>query len=379
MTPRLAPSLATRLAPLLTPPHARRLALGPAAGLLLLLLAGCSPLYVIKAGIEEAKILAGRRPIPDVILDPATDVRTRGLLTMAMEARTFAAEQLRLDVGDAYTSFTRLESDTLAHILSGAARDRLQPVTWWFPVVGRVPYRGYFDLDDALDAQRKLEADGWDTYLRPTAAFSTLGWFADPLLSTLLRQDDIELVETILHELSHNHLFVPSQVVFNEGFATFVGRTGAAQFFCTRPGGGSDSVKCARAQARWRDEIRFSRFLDGLVDELRELYARTDLTTEEKIRERADVFAASQRRFRAEVQPTFEALGFGSFLTIPLNNATLLSRMVYYHRLYDFDALLQAHGGNLTAAVAALAERAGEVEDAFSLLPATALSSTTAP
>ena len=167
------------------------------------------------------------------------------------------------------------------------------------------------------------------------------------------------------------HLFVPSQVTFNESFATFVGRTGAIEFFCTRPGGGTDSVKCERARARWRDEVRFSRFLDGLVAELTTLYGRADLSSDEKVRMRADVFAASQSRFRVQVQPTFEAQTFGSFLTLPLNNATLLSRMIYYHRLYDFEALLQAHGGSVAAAVAALAQRADAVEDAFTLLPAT--------
>lgn len=333
-----------------------------------LLLAGCSPIYVIRAGIAEAKILAARRPIPEVILDPATDARTRGLLTIAMEARTFAAEGLGLDVGDSYTSFTRLQSDTLAHVLSGARRDRLEPKTWWFPVVGRVPYKGYFNLDDALGAQRDLEAEGWDSYLRPTAAFSTLGWFADPLLSTLLRQDDVDLVTSILHELSHNHLYVAGQAMFNESFATFVGRTGAAEFFCTRPGGGPDSVKCARARARWRDDVRFSRFLDAVIEQLRALYARTDLRREQKITQRAEVFADSQRRFREEVQPTLEARSFGSFLSLPLNNATLLSRMVYYHRLYDFDALLDSHDGHLKDAVTAVVERAGQVDDAFSLL-----------
>ena len=286
-----------------------------------------------------------------------------------MEARAFAASELALDVGDSYTSFTRLQSDTLAHVLSGARRDRLEPKTWWFPVVGRVPYKGYFSLDDALGAQRDLEAEGWDSYLRPTAAFSTLGWFADPLLSSLLRQDDVDLVESILHELSHNHLYVSGQAMFNESFATFVGRTGAAEFFCTRPGGGPDSVKCVRARARWRDEVRFSRFLDAVIEQLRALYARTDLTGEQKIARRAEVFAASQRRFREEVQPTFEAQNFSSFLSLPLNNATLLSRMVYYHRLYDFGALLESYGGRLKDAVTVLVEGAGEADDAFSLLP----------
>ncbi len=351
------------------PPLLRRRKLTLTAALAAVLLVGCSPFYVIKAGIAEARILRARRPIPDVILDPATDARTRGLLVLALEARAFAEDGLELDVGDSYTSFTRLESDTLAHVLSGSRRDRLEPRTWWFPVVGRVPYKGYFDLDDALAAQLDLEADGWDSYLRPTAAFSTLGWFADPLLSTLLRQDDVDLVESILHELSHNHLFVSGRVTFNESFATFVGRAGAAEFFCTRPGGGSDTVKCARAQARWRDEVHFSRFLDGMLDELRSLYGRDDLTAEEKVGQRELVFAEAQRRFRDDVQPTFEAQSFGSFLTVPLNNATLLARMAYFHRLYDFDALLQQHGGRVVDAIATLAAGAEELEDPFTLLP----------
>ena len=278
-------------------------------------------------------------------------------------------EGLGLDVGDSYTSFTKLDSDTLAHILSAARRDRLEFRTWWFPVVGRFPYKGFFELDDALAAQRKLDAEGWDTYLRPTAAFSTLGWFADPLLSTLLHQDEVDLVETILHELSHNHLFVSGQGIFNESFATFVGRVGAAEFFCTRPGDGSHTVKCGRARARWRDEVRFSRFLDGMIDELRALYGRADLGSEQKISRRDEVFAGALRRFREEVQPTFESATFSSFLSIPLNNATLLARMVYYHRLYDFDALLEQTGGDLRASIAALAAGAADVDDPFELLP----------
>jgi predicted aminopeptidase len=340
-----------------------------AALLALLLLTGCSPLYVIKAGLAEARILRSRRPIPEVILDSATDERTRSMLTLAMEAREFARDGLGLDVGESYTSFTQLRSDTLAMVLSGSRRDRLEAKTWWFPIVGRVPYKGYFELDDALDAQRDLETEGWDTSLRPTSAFSTLGWFADPLLSSLLRADEVDLVETITHELSHNHLFVPGQVMFNESFANFVGRVGSAEFFCRRPGSGADSVKCARAQARWRDEVRFSRFLDGFLDELRALYGDPQLSSEEKIRRREDVFAAARTRLRDQVQPTFEELRFGSFLGGAPNNATLISIMIYYHRLYDFDALLAQSGGDLKTAIATLKASAEQTPDAFSLLP----------
>lgn len=333
-------------------------------------LTGCSPIYVIRAGIAEARILAARRPIPEVVLDPATTERTRGKLTLVMEARRFARDSLRLDVGDSYTSFTRLDSDTLAMVLSAAHRDRLESRTWWFPIVGHVPYRGYFSVERAVRAQRDLEEEGFDTYLRPTAAFSTLGWFADPLLSTLLRYDEVDLVETVLHELSHNHLFVPGRVRFNESFATFVGRVAAVEFFCTRPGGGWDTVKCERAQARWRDAQRFSRFLDDLVADVEALYHDPDLSADQKIARRDAIFEAYQERYSTRLAPTLESLSFASFRTTPLNNATLLARMRYYHRLPDFQALYELHGEDLRAALRALTEGADEVDDPFHLLPA---------
>lgn len=339
------------------------------AGVAGLSFTACSPLYVIRAGIAEAKILAARRPIPEVILDPATDARTRDLLTIAAEARRFARDSLRLDVGDSYTSFTRLESDTLALVLSAAHRDRLVSRTWWFPIVGRVPYRGYFSLERARKEEAALAADGFDTLLRPTAAFSTLGWFADPLLSTLLGRDDVELAETIIHELSHNHLFVPGQVQFNESFATFVGRAGAAEFFCRRQGGGSDTVKCQRAEARWRDAQRYSRFVDGLVSDLRDVYADTSLSYDDKMVRREAVYEEHRERFEVEVAPTFESLRFGGFLERPLNNAVLLGQMRYYHRLPDFQALREREGG-VAAAVVRLAARASSGQDPFALLPA---------
>ncbi len=361
--------------PRVTTPKSRRKTILAAAGLLLAAAAlwpgtACSPMYVIRAGWEEAKILRARQPIPDVILAPTTDDVTRGKLTLAREARKFARDRLGLDVGDSYTSYTELERDTLAMVLSAAYRDRLASKTWWFPVVGRVPYRGFFSLDDALGAQRNLEAEGLDTYLRPTSAFSTLGWFADPLLSTILRYDEVELVTTIIHELSHNHLFVPGQVRFNESFATWVGRTGSIEFFCTRPGGGSDTVWCNRARDRWRDTMRFSVFLDGLVEELETVYADNTATSDAKVAAREAVFERHLDRFRDQVQPGFASLSFAGFASLPLNNATLLSRMRYYHRLPAFDALLEAHDGSLAGAVESLRAGVKAADDPFSLLPA---------
>jgi predicted aminopeptidase len=331
--------------------------------------AACSPVYVIRAGLAEARILRARQPIHAVMNDTTTDEATRGKLRFVLDARRFAAEELGIDVGDAYTMYTKLESDTLALVVSAAHKDALVPKTWWFPIVGRVPYKGFFSERDARDAQADLEAEGFDTYLRPTAAFSTLGWFNDPVLSSMLATDEVEVVETVLHELAHRHLFVPGQVGFNESFATFVGRVGATRFFCTREGGGPDTVKCERARARWRDHQRFSVFVDGLVEELQAIYGDASLTPEHKVERRETVFAAALERFDTDVAPTFESIGFGGFRETPLNNATLLARIRYYHRLPDFDALLEARGGDLRVVLGELRLRADSVDDPFELLP----------
>ena len=325
-------------------------------------------MYVIRAGIAEAKILRARRPIPEVILDPATPERTKTKLTFVVEARNYAIDVFELDVGRSYTSFSQLESDTLAMVLSAAQQDQLTPKTWWFPIVGTVPYKGYFDEDAAMRERRKLEEDGFDTFLRPTSAFSTLGWFADPLLSSLIRLDEVDLVETVLHELSHNHLFVKGQVRFNESFATFVGRAGAIEFFCNREGGGPDTVKCLRAQARWRDHQRFEGFINGLVEELQVVYQDTTLAYNTKLAERERIFDASRETFATDVQPSFEASTYQSFLVIPLNNATLLTRIRYHHRLQDFQALMEREG-DLRRAVQYLKDGVGSVDDPFDLLP----------
>jgi len=264
----------------------------------------CSPIYVIKAGIAEMQILRARRDIPEMLNDPTIDPVTRGKLSFVFEARRFAANELGIDVGDAYTMFTQLDRDTLALVVSAAHKDRLVPKTWWFPIVGRMPYKGFFSLEEATNARDDLEEDGLDAYMRPTAAFSTLGWFNDPILSTVLRADDVDVVETVLHELSHQHLFVGGAGTFNESFATFVGRVGAVRFFCTREGSGPDSVKCLRAVARWRDFQRFSVFLGGFVEELERIYDDASNTFEDKVSLRETVFAEALARFAQDDDAT---------------------------------------------------------------------------
>ncbi len=332
----------------------------------LFLVGACNPVYVARAGWAQARILSSRVPLVDVMADTTVDAVTRARLRLVWDARAFAVRELGFEnAGGSYTSLARLPSDTLALVLSAAYPDRLEFRTWWFPIAGRVPYRAYFSVESAEAAERKLVEEGFDTYLRPTPAFSTLGWFADPLYSTLLREDDVGLVESVLHELAHNHLYVPGQSRFNESYASFVGHAAAIEFFCTRDGGGPDTVRCRRARDRWEDAVEVSRFIDALEARIRELFARRDVEGEALLVERERIYSGAQAEFRRSVQPALRASSYAYFADQPLNNATFLARSLYYHRLSDFDRLWQQWESTFAQLMAWIREEAPARLDPF--------------
>src|SRR5436305_7188049 len=160
--------------------------------LLLYLLLAPTGRYLVRAAWEEARILARRRPIAELVRDSTIAPAVRQKLAVVLAARGFASDSIRLRARESFTTYSQLEHDTLVLVLSGAYRDRLQAYTWWFPIVGRVPYKGFFDFGAARTAARKLDRDAYDVYLRPSPACSTLGWFNDPLVSTSLNADSLD-------------------------------------------------------------------------------------------------------------------------------------------------------------------------------------------
>ena len=320
--------------------------------LLALALSSCSPLYVLRAGLEEARILSRRRPIPEVVADSQTAVETRRKLGLVLQARSFAEKELRLNTGKSFTTYSWVDSDTLLMVLSAVRKDRFEPRTWWFPIVGHVPYKGYFDFDAAYAAAAQLDRQGYDTHVRPSGAFSTLGWFNDPVLNTVLRYSDVSLGSTVIHELLHNTIFVPSQVAFNESFANFVGDRGAVQFFCQRDG--PEARNCTLAEGAWQDNLVFGEYLTQLIATLEELYGRPGLTSAQRIALREDVFRAERARFASSVAPRLRTNSFRGFERDPLNNATLIGTWLYYDRLHLFEAAYQKHGRDLKATMDAV-------------------------
>lgn len=315
----------------------------------------CSAGYVVRAGIEEAKILRRRRPIPEVIASPDTGQRTREKLELVETARTFAAKQIGLKVGESYTTYSRVSRDTLLLVLQASRKDAFQPVTWWFPIVGRVPYKGFFKAKDALREARKLDAEGYDTYVRPSGAFSTLGWFNDPLLSTILRYDSVSLASTVIHEVTHNTLYLPSQVAFNESFANFVGPVGAIELFCGIEG--ESGRRCREARADWDDAMVFGAALQRLVSSLDSVYARTDLTPAQKIADREVIIRRWREEYDRDVVPRLKR-NYRTFAKGIINNASLMGVRLYYKDLGLFDRVYHAYGDDLRRTVAATVQAA---------------------
>jgi predicted aminopeptidase len=320
------------------------------------LLVAATPLgrYLARAAWEEGKILRGRRPISRLVRDSTVDAATRAKLRLVLEARAFANDSLRLPAKDAFTQYTQLESDTLVLVLSGALKDRLVGKSWWFPVVGRVPYKGFFDVADAQRAERALAAEGYDTYLRPAPAFSTLGWFNDPLLSTTITADSVDLVNTVIHELTHNRYYAKNAAVFNESFANFVGARGAERFFLAR----GDSASARRAVDRWADDRLLAAYWARLYTALDSAFTANpgDTLRARRLAIRDSTYVDARRFLVDSIGPRLRTIPAWYAERVRLDNSALLARRIYLTDLERFERVYESTGRDLEAAVRRLIE-----------------------
>src|SRR5687767_1835756 len=246
--------------------------------------------YVTRAGLEESRILRDARPLDELVAHPGIKPEFRASLGLVRETRDYAAE-LGLAAKRTYTTFTDVGRDTLLLNLSAAPKDCICAYTWKYPIVGRIPYKGFFDFGKARLEASRLAARGYDVYLRPAAAFSTLGWFNDPLLSTALTPDSVELAALVFHEIAHNTVYVRSATPFNESFAEYVGYRSAESFFRER----GDSVHARTAADRLQDEMVLGDYYAELVRRLDTLYAsKPDSAALERGRAEAGAWARDQ-------------------------------------------------------------------------------------
>ena len=317
---------------------------------LLLLLSGC---YVARQGLAQADILLAARPVDEALHDPAVTPDLRRKLRIVRAAKRFGVDALGMGrAADLYRTWYDTGGRPVAWNVSASARDRFEARTWWFPVVGAVPYLGFFDEAESQAMAESLEVDdALDVLRRGGGAFSTLGWFEDPVFSSALGGGDFDVVRLVLHEMAHAAVFFPGHVAWNENFATLVGDRGALQFMVERYG--PDSQAATDARRRLADARTLQRTLAGILAELEALYAGPG-SRADKLREREVVFA----RGKATLARLGDLPGAGAWIARPWNNALWMSLRRYQGRQAELAELLDgAFEGDLAAFIDWLQER----------------------
>lgn len=334
----------------------RRLTLVLAALTAVASLSGC---YITKQGAGQAQLLMSRTPVSKLMAaDGETDVKTK--LGVIQDVKAFGEYEIGLRQTSNYQDFVKLDRDAVSYVVSAAPKDKLEPYTWWFPIIGNVPYKGYFDKADAEALKKDLDAQGYDTILRGVPAFSTLGWLPDPVYSPFLAYDVPTLSNIIIHETTHATLFLSGQASFNEGFATFVGNHGALAYLKQKFGVQSAYYKDAEAAVK--DNAIFTEFIQEVSAKLDTLYT-SDRPRDEKLAERERIFTWAQTQFETVYAPRMHGHQFRHFPKKTINNAALISYRTYYNRLDRFEAAHTKLGGNLRKTVEFFKDHVAKAKD----------------
>lgn len=311
-----------------------------AAGLLAMgLLAGCRTVEFYSQAVGgQVGVLAKRRPIEKVMAETG-DAELRERLELTRRLVEFARDELELPSGGSYGLYADLGRDHLVWVVYAAPELSLEPKKWWYPVVGCQDYRGYFREDLARDEAGRLEAEGYDTWVNQVDAFSTLGWFRDPVLNTFVRRDEVDFAELIFHELAHQKYYVRGNTSFNEGLAEAVAREGVRRWF--EATGRPDWVERYEARLGRLEEARQA--IGATAGRLKSIYDGPD-SEEEKREEKAGELHRLKRRM-GELRGEW-GRGLESWIEEPVNNARVNSFTTYEAEVRSFVVLLEECKGD---------------------------------
>ena len=258
------------------------------------------------------------------------------------------AHSIGLNSKGQYTKFYDTGGDPISWNVSAAPQNSFTPYIWHFPLVGGVPYKGFFNRSRAEREYNRLISEGYDVLLRPVSAYSTLGYLSDPLLSTMLSYPPHVLADLILHELTHATMYAKGHADFNESVATFIGQEGARQFL--RKFFGKENEHLQKLEEERQDRHRFRLFIHELTQDLDSLYQASPEDTD-LFDKRERVFARAQERFEKTL-PLYTNQGYRAFLQWEINNARLLSYRRYNSKQDVFQRILTQFEGDLNQSIA---------------------------
>lgn len=300
----------------------------------------CAPSFTLRATTEEYKILSKKESLEVLLQQKETSEQLRHKFKLVIAARDFASAN-GLQPRGSFSEYADINRDVLVWVLSAAPQTSLQAYNWWFPIVGSIPYKGFFVESEAKEYALSLKEQGYDIFLRPSPAFSTLGWFKDPLLSTYIDFDDVNLVTTVFHEIFHNTVWIPGDAFFNETAANVVGYLFAAEFFESL----QSPQQAQLARDLLADELRFATFLDSLNSELEQVFNNNQLSDAQK-REAKQNILETARNTWIQQEALLKTASYKNAVS-KLNNAVIIAFRIYLLRpnlfiqLYEKDTDLK--------------------------------------
>ena len=307
--------------------------------LITLLVQGCG--YYYQAAKGHMDLMSDRRSIDSVLEDPAADDSLKTRLTMVLEARSFASDSIGLPANDSYTTYVDLDRQYVVWNVFAAPEFSVQPKRWCFPVAGCVVYRGYFREEKARAYADGLVDKGWDVHVAGVAAYSTLGRFDDPVLSSMMHWDDTQLVALLFHELAHQQLYVKDDSSFNESFATAVEQEGMHLWLAAR----DDISGIAEYRKNRERASAFSLLVGETRGHLVQLYD-SDLPATDMRLAKQQQFELLRSAYQAQKAAWGGYSGYDRWFDDGLNNARLVPVTTYRRFVPAFRALFRDSGSN---------------------------------
>ncbi len=306
--------------------------------------------YYAHSAYHQAKLIRSRQSIQNALAQTQLNDEQKRKLKLVLETKAFGENSLGLTPSNNYTSYIELEEPYVTYIVQAAETYQLKPYLWSFPFVGDVPYKGFFRRALAESEAAQFDRKKFDTYVRGVSAYSTLGWFEDSVLSSMLRYEDRDLVELILHESIHTTLYIKSAAEFNERLASFMGHEGMKLFYMNKEGPHSTNLKLAEDDSH--DQRLFSEFLTKEIDLLKNWYEsqKGKITSESKARRLRYI----QERFSEDLRPHLKTQQYVDFEKRELNNALLLAYRTYEYGHEDFARVFDHFGRDFKKTLAYL-------------------------
>jgi predicted aminopeptidase len=318
---------------------------------------GCRTIgFYTQAARGQYQIFAHQKLIDKLIADPQTPAPLRGQLQLVEQLRAFAKDELKLPVDGHYRKYVDVHRPYVVWNIQAAPQFSLQPRTWWYPLVGSLEYRGYFSEHSARNYAISIAKKGDDVYVDGVEAYSTLGWFKDPILNTFIDRSEPELAEVLFHELGHQRVFARGDTDFNEAYATTVGQEGARRWLRTS---GKTNLLEKYAIALQRNG-QFVHFIMSTREQLEKVYgdtldkdgkvkaAKTPPLPPEQLKEaKQRVFAGLRNNYQQLKISWGGYAGYDDWFADELNNAQLNTIANYYDFLPAFKRVLELNGGDM--------------------------------